>query len=122
MRRPVLRFAALVGVVLAAPACADRAAPAGPGLTVVSEFATYAESTYEHPAGLVEIRLTNDSEIAHTLLIEDADGVDQGVKLLVTSEEPEAVVQVDLEPGTYQFFCDIIGHRLAGMEATVVID
>lgn len=33
-----------------------------------------------------------------------------------------ALVEVDLEPGTYRFFCGIIGHAARGMERTVVVE
>ncbi|MEM9133302.1 MAG: plastocyanin/azurin family copper-binding protein [Actinomycetota bacterium] len=117
-----LRSIGLAGAVLAFSACGDSAGPVGPGLTVEAGVATYAEDAYDHPAGLIEVGLVNTSELAHTLLIEDEDGVDQGVRLFVGVEAPEDEVQIDLAPGTYLFFCDLPGHRLAGMEATVRID
>ncbi len=33
----------------------------------------------------------------------------------------EALIEIDLEPGTYRFFCGIVGHAARGMQHTVTV-
>jgi uncharacterized cupredoxin-like copper-binding protein len=66
------------------------------------------------PAGRIDVSLVNDGQIEHTLAIQDRDdfklsvqkgGKDQG--------------RMELQPGDYTFYCDVPGHRGAGMEMKV---
>ena len=67
--------------------------------------------------GSVAIRYTNAGAIQHTLLI---DGV-SGFKLDVTSAGDVDTGTAQLEPGTYTLYCDVAGHRSAGMEAQLTV-
>jgi plastocyanin len=96
------------------------AAPVGPGdggVEVVARDIEFGESEYGTPAGEVQLRYVNEGSIAHTLLIDDVDGF----KLEVTGNGDEDQGSVDLEAGTYTLYCDVPGHREAGMEATLVV-
>lgn len=53
-----------------------------------------------------------------TLIIEDVDDF----KLTVNSNGDVNPGSVDLEPGTYDMYCNVPGHRQAGTEATLEID
>src|SRR5512132_3904055 len=63
-------------------------------------------------AGSITIDFTNMSSLSHDVRIEGngaSGGTDQ-----ITASSTSATV--DLEPGTYTFFCSVDGHRAAGME------
>jgi len=84
---------------------------------VVAEDVTLPDSSYEATAGTVTVRYTNEGAIPHTLVIEDVDGF----KLEVAANGDEAEGTADLEAGSYVLYCDVPGHREAGMEATLAV-
>jgi plastocyanin len=68
-------------------------------------------------AGTITIDFTNMSSLPHDVRIEGngaSGGTDQ-----ITNSSTSATV--DLEPGTYTFFCSVDGHRAAGMEGTLTV-
>lgn len=81
-----------------------------------SELA-YTTKAAEAAAGEVTVNFTNPQAIPHDVDIEDSAGEGVGETDLVS--EDSASVKVDLEPGTYTFFCSVPGHREAGMEGTI---
>jgi plastocyanin len=68
--------------------------------------------------GKVAIEVVNTGATAHTFLF---DGL-TGPKLSVASGGSTDVGQYDVTPGTYTYYCDIPGHRQAGMEGKLVVD
>ena len=78
---------------------------------------SFDKTSLEAPAGSVTIELTNDSSVPHNVEV-DGNGVDEGSDT-VTGESTS--VTVDLEPGTYEFYCAVPGHREAGMEGTLTV-
>jgi plastocyanin len=68
-------------------------------------------------AGDVMIRYTNIGVIQHTLLIEGVDGF----KLDVTKSGDADTGTAKLAPGAYTMYCDVPGHRAAGMEGRLVV-
>jgi plastocyanin len=68
------------------------------------------------PAGINLVRYVNKGGV-HTLLIGAPWA--RGFKLQVPPAVDEA--KIEMEPGTYQMWCDVPGHREAGMEATLVV-
>ena len=78
----------------------------------------FEETSLEATAGKVTIDFTNDSSLSHDVKIEgngvEGEGTDQ-----VTGGSTSATV--DLQPGTYTFYCSVDGHRAAGMEGQLVV-
>jgi plastocyanin len=69
-------------------------------------------------AGTITIDFTNMSSLSHDVRIEGngaSGGTDQ-----ITDSSTSATV--DLQPGTYTFFCSVDGHRAAGMEGKLVVN
>jgi plastocyanin len=69
--------------------------------------------------GKVTIDFDNPSSIPHNVEIETEGGEVLGGTETIASQEVTAAVE--LEPGTYTFFCSVPGHREAGMEGTLVV-
>ena len=78
----------------------------------------FDQAQYTAAAGSVDIQLVNSGVQPHTLLIEKVGGFK---KLTVTGKGDEARGTAKLEPGTYTIYCDVAGHRGAGMEAKLVV-
>ncbi len=74
-------------------------------------------TSLEAPAGSVTIELTNDSSVAHNVKVE-GNGVEEQSD---TVSDGTTSVTVDVEPGTYEFYCAVPGHREAGMEGTLTV-
>jgi plastocyanin len=68
--------------------------------------------------GVAEIDLVLD-EGNHTLVFDD--GKVPGYQLEVAGDTKTDAKKVDLKPGTYTFYCDILGHREQGMEGTLTV-
>lgn len=69
--------------------------------------------------GKVTIDFDNPSSLPHNVEIENEGGEVLGGTETIASSEESATVE--LEPGTYTFFCSVPGHRQAGMEGTLVV-
>ena len=62
--------------------------------------------------------MTNDGKVAHALEIE------AGGKEFETDSIPpggRASLKVDLEPGTYEWYCPVGDHKDRGMEGEIVV-
>jgi plastocyanin len=71
-------------------------------------------------AGDDTIDFKNPSTTPHNVAIEDSSG-----KVLAETEtigKGETSTEVELEAGTYTFFCSIPGHREGGMEGTLTVE
>lgn len=80
----------------------------------LSEWAITGDLTID--PGVVTITLTNSGTMAHNLVFEN------GPKSVDVNPGETATLEVgDLTSGTYTIYCDIAGHRAAGMEAFLVV-
>lgn len=84
---------------------------------ILAQDIKFSRDRYEATAGNVSFHYRNNGSIVHTLVIEDLDGF----KLEVARKGQTDRGSVDLRPGTYIIYCDVAGHRQAGMEATLVV-
>lgn len=70
-------------------------------------------------AGSDTINFDNESSTGHNIYVDDADG--NNVAEIETITGSSASTVADLKPGAYTFYCDIPGHREAGMEGTITV-
>ena len=126
-RRTLTTVLMLLLFVLGLTACGggngdEDGEPAGGGTTL--ELAadpgggfSFDKETLEAPAGTITIHLTNDASIPHDVGVK-GDGVDE---VSDTVMQGEVSLTVDLEPGTYTFYCSVPGHEAGGMEGTLTV-
>jgi plastocyanin len=70
-------------------------------------------------AGPVTINFDNPASLSHDVVVEDESGQELGKTDLVSMGK--TTTTVDLQPGTYTYFCDVPGHRDGGMEGTLTV-
>ena len=106
------------------PATTTGGGGAGGGSTVNISTPSGTELAYDQKdvsakAGSVTIDFTNNESISHDVAVESSSGDTVGQTDLVASGT--ANTTVDLQPGSYTFFCTVPGHREAGMEGTLTV-
>lgn len=69
------------------------------------------------PAGPVAITLKNVGAIQHNLVVQE----DPAFKKLDVAPGQSATGTLQAKPGTYTLFCDLAGHRAAGMETKLTV-
>ena len=75
--------------------------------------------TLNAKAGNVTVDFTNDSSIAHDVVVSD-----QGNKVLGKTPVFNGGTKsfnVTLKPGSYTYYCSVPGHREAGMQGTLTV-
>jgi plastocyanin len=80
----------------------------------------YTETEVTAAAGNDTIEFDNPASLEHDVVVEDADGNEIGRTDLVSGGSTSA--SIELEPGTYTFFCSVPGHREGGMEGTLTVN
>jgi plastocyanin len=70
-------------------------------------------------AGSDTISFDNKQALGHDVKVEDSSGQEIGGTDIISSST--ATATVNLQPGTYTFFCSVPGHREAGMEGTLTV-
>ena len=69
-------------------------------------------------SGRVTVKLTNDAAVAHNVTIAQGSKTLGATKTIAKSTD---TVELNLDPGTYAFFCSVPGHRQAGMQGTLTV-
>lgn len=88
-----------------------------------TEFAFRLDPSEVDP-GVVIFRLTNDGQMPHDLKIEGpgvAEAAGGEAKTPVIDPGQVADVEVELEPGDYELYCTVPGHREGGMEVDLEV-
>lgn len=86
---------------------------------VGGELDGQANPTLQAEAGdVVEIVLVNGDNVQHNLVAPDFDARSEDV---IRQDEQTSLVFEVGEEGVYPYFCDIPGHRQAGMEGQLII-
>ena len=85
----------------------------------------YTASKAEAKPGPVTITMGNTSGVSHNIAIEAGAGGASGsgpvLGASAFTSKGDATVSVSLKPGTYTFFCQAPGHRVAGMYGTLTV-
>ena len=70
--------------------------------------------------GPVTVEMPNTSGVSHNIAVQQGTN---GAVLSASSfiSKGSASIKVTLKPGTYTFFCQVPGHRQAGMEGTLTV-
>ena len=77
----------------------------------------YDTTEVDTAAGTVTVNFDNPAPLSHNVVIEDDAGETLGETDLIS--ESTTSTTVDLQPGTYTFYCSVPGHREGGMEGTL---
>lgn len=83
-----------------------------------TEYSLYPEEVILDIPGTYVFRTVNNGSTTHALKIE-GQGIEEATENLAPDESSELVV--DLEPGTYEFYCPVGDHRDLGMEGTITV-
>lgn len=78
----------------------------------------FDKSSLTAAAGTVEIEMDNPAQVRHNVAVEGHGVDEQGP---VVAQGGKSMVTVDLEAGTYEFYCSVGNHREAGMEGTLTV-
>jgi len=78
----------------------------------------FDQSELTAKAGKVTFTYTNPSQVPHAFEVE-GNGVEGETETIM---ESDASVTVDLEPGTYRYYCPVGQHADAGMEGELTVE
>lgn len=114
----------LLLVILTLTACASgdgtssEPVDAGDGtVQVEASDLAFSPTQVSAAAGEIEVELENTGAAEHDFVIEEA-----GDEVVVQAAPGEtATGTIELEAGTYTFYCAVPGHREAGMEGTLEV-
>lgn len=79
----------------------------------------FDETELTAEAGTITIKLNNTSSIQHNVGIEDEDGESVGEEGELVGADETSETTVELEPGTYTYYCS--PHQSSGMVGTLTV-
>ena len=95
----------------------DASGPSDPdAITVVATEMEFDPDTITADAGSIVIDLDNQGSTLHNFVVEQGS-----TKVVEAPAGSRGSGSIELEAGTYTFYCDITGHREAGMEGTLEV-
>jgi plastocyanin len=103
----------------AAGGAADAVSSTTVEIPVADEGLIYAVTEIQAPAGEITLTSVNDQAVPHNIAIETPDGDVEGE---VVTDGGVSEITVTLEPGTYEYYCSVPGHREAGMVGTLTVE
>jgi plastocyanin len=111
-------------VVLSIASCGDNGGSTGDAsvadLLVLGEDIRFDAREYALAAGAATVECRNVGSIPHNLVFETGVGAPEAGNPSVTQGPGESVTyRLELESGSYAFYCSVAGHREAGMEAVL---
>ena len=83
-----------------------------------TEYAFDPSTVSLDAAGKVTFTVSNEGEETHALEVE-GNGVEEETESIAPGDS--GTLTVELEPGEYEFYCPIDGHKDEGMEGTLVV-
>jgi plastocyanin len=90
--------------------------PAQESIDIDAKNFSFSPDAITVAPGIAEITLTSTGGL-HDLVF---DGAFDGFRLEVGTDDSDSK-KLDLEAGTYTFYCSLSGHRAAGMEGTLTV-
>lgn len=81
----------------------------------------YTEEQLSVPAGNVTVEFDNPASIQHDVAFADPSGEMIGKTETIT-DDSDTLQLSDLEPGEYEYWCTVPGHREAGMEGVLTVE
>ncbi len=92
--------------------------PAGSTKVTMSDF-KFAPNTLSVKAGKAVFFLVNDGPASHDMTIADTSGKVVAKSALVQAGDTSTFTVDNLTAGSYQIYCDVVGHKDAGMVGTL---
>jgi plastocyanin len=99
----------------------DEAEGGGGALTLSADPSgelSFDTDTLDARAGQVTIEMENPSTVPHNVSVEGRGVNEEG---RTVGQGGTSTVTADLQPGEYDFYCSVAGHREGGMEGTLTV-
>jgi plastocyanin len=113
----------LLATAVQAPGAGKPAVEKGGKLEIAADPSgqlSYVTKAASAKAGAVTVVMPNTSGVTHNIAIQQgASGPVLGASPIIAKGSTS--ITVKLKPGAYTFFCQVPGHRAAGMEGTLTV-